>query len=166
MMLLGRGVGQCTARVLRCQVALHPSKIFWRCASSRDEKSQDPAASTPYRGKRSVEGDLLPIADAEAPEDDQASSIDSRLSNRMQLKTSSQRLGSTENVDGMYADIPSDRVEDKAKQYQVHDSQDHLDAFQNVYRRLRRTGRDETDRDVSDSLWKAMEYAKKKKDKG
>lgn len=48
--------------------------------------------------------------------------------------------------------------------YQVHESQDHLDAFQSVYRRLRRTGRDSDDRDVSDSLLKAMDYAKKKKD--
>ena len=34
-------------------------------------------------------------------------------------------------------------------------SQDHLDAFQSVYRRLRRTGRDSEDKDVSDSMLKA-----------
>ena len=39
--------------------------------------------------------------------------------------------------------------------YQVCKSQDHLDAFQSVYRRLRRTGRDAEDKDVSDSMLKA-----------
>ena len=42
-----------------------------------------------------------------------------------------------------------------APRYQVCKSQDHLDAFQSVYRRLRRTGRDSEDKDVSDSMLKA-----------
>ncbi|CAE7942849.1 unnamed protein product [Symbiodinium sp. KB8] len=150
-----------------------PPKLFWcrpGCARSagsvRDEKDEASTSdATPYRGRCSVEGVILPIADTEAPEEDQASSIDSRLSNRLQLKKSSQQLGSTEGP-GMYAEVPSDRVEDKAKLYHVHESQDHLDAFQNVFRRLRRTGRDETDKDVSDSMLKAMEYARKKKEGG
>ncbi|CAE7523569.1 unnamed protein product, partial [Symbiodinium sp. CCMP2456] len=150
-----------------------PQKLFWcrpGCArsagSGRDEKDEASTSdATPYRGRCSVEGVILPIADTEAPEDDQASSIDSRLSNRSQLKASSQQLGSTEGP-GMYAEIPSDRVEDNARLYHVHESQDHLDTFQNVFRRLRRTGRDETDKDVSDSMLKAMEYARKKKQGG
>ena len=60
---------------------------------------------------------------------------------------------------------PFNIVTMKRLRYQVHESQDHLDAFQSVYRRLRRTGRDSEDRDVSDSLLKAMDYARKKKEK-
>ncbi|CAE7709556.1 unnamed protein product [Symbiodinium pilosum] len=147
----------------------HPSNFVWRHASSKkDDNGSVPVAdqleAARYRGKCSVEGLVLPIADAEVPEDDQTSSIDSRLSNRLQPKASSQRLMGSTDAAGMYVEIPSDRVEDKAKEYQVHENLDHLDAFQNVYRRLRRTGRDSGEKDVSDSLLKAMEYAKKKKD--
>eukprot|EP00435_Cladocopium_sp_Y103_P004116 s3052_g1.t1 len=56
---------------------------------------------------------------------------------------------------GMYAETPKDRTAGVAKAYQVCKSQDHLDAFQSVYRRLRRTGRDAEDKDVSDSMLKA-----------
>ena len=39
-----------------------------------------------------------------------------------------------------------------------------MDTFQDVFRRLRRKGRaDDDDRDVSDSILKAMEYARRRK---
>ncbi|CAJ1334140.1 unnamed protein product [Effrenium voratum] len=116
---------------------------------------------TPFRGKYSVEGVLLPNAD-QAAED--APGIDERLGNRLRPKASSQRLEQAASTEGMYAKLPTDRSTDINKEYQVHESQDHLEAFQKVFRRLRRTGRGESDQDVSNSILKAMEYARKKKE--
>ncbi|CAK9032273.1 unnamed protein product [Durusdinium trenchii] len=105
-----------------------------------DGKDMKKAAQA-FRGKYSVEGTLLPNADSEVPEDDAALSIDSRLGNRAQAKPSSKRLEQESSAGpGMYAKIPEDRTAEVAKKYHVYKSQDHLDAFQSVYRRLRRTG--------------------------
>ncbi|CAL1141790.1 unnamed protein product [Cladocopium goreaui] len=117
-----------------------------------------------FRGRYCVEGALLPNADLEVPTDSASQSIDDRLSNRTETKMSSQRLQQEASVGpGMYAETPKDRTAGVAKTYQVCKSQDHLDAFQSVYRRLRRTGRDAEDKDVSDSMLKAMEYVKQSK---
>eukprot|EP00931_Biecheleriopsis_adriatica_P050406 TRINITY_DN29180_c0_g1_i1.p1 TRINITY_DN29180_c0_g1~~TRINITY_DN29180_c0_g1_i1.p1 ORF type:complete len:194 (+),score=51.60 TRINITY_DN29180_c0_g1_i1:59-640(+) len=124
------------------------------------------AKASPFQGKLSIEGVLLPMDDAAALADDKASSIEARLQDRLKQKESSSALLTKTDEAGMFGSKPSDIAEQHASEaYRVEGSVDHLDTFQDVFRRLRRTGRDFDDRDVSDSMLKVMDYMKKKKSK-
>eukprot|EP00930_Biecheleria_cincta_P031079 TRINITY_DN21563_c0_g1_i1.p1 TRINITY_DN21563_c0_g1~~TRINITY_DN21563_c0_g1_i1.p1 ORF type:complete len:190 (+),score=51.00 TRINITY_DN21563_c0_g1_i1:107-676(+) len=160
------------------------AELLWACESrhfvsggSSSSSSSQPspekpetvaeAKPKPFQGKYSIEGVLLPIEDLEAPEESSISSIESRLQDRLRQKSTSSKLMEKEDKGGMFRAVPADAKEAPAwKEFQVKGEIDHLDEFQNVMRRLRRTGRDHDERDLSDSMLKAMEYTKKNKKKG
>eukprot|EP00933_Yihiella_yeosuensis_P081758 TRINITY_DN95447_c0_g1_i1.p1 TRINITY_DN95447_c0_g1~~TRINITY_DN95447_c0_g1_i1.p1 ORF type:complete len:194 (-),score=40.78 TRINITY_DN95447_c0_g1_i1:112-693(-) len=136
--------------------------------STSSSNSNDKKQAAPYQGKHSIEGVLLPILDAEAVEDGESqATIEDRLQHRLKAKISSSSLSATaSSADGasMFGHQPSDCAAPKrTAAYQVEGSTEHLDEMQTVLRKLRRTGRDETDKDVSDSMLKVMEYLKQKK---
>merc|ERR1712110_602592 len=119
--------------------------------------NDDPAAgAAPFQGTYVVEGAVLPIADSEADAAGfgASSSIEERLRRRRQKNSNSTSLAE----DGtFFGDAPADRTSDDSASYQpTAIGGEHLDEFQSVYRKLRRTGRNEDDRDVSDSMKKAM----------
>jgi len=118
-------------------------------------------AAAPHKGKYLSEGDELPIA-----QDD----IEIRLSSRTRLKTSSAALfaqtSSEAPSDAMFGPEASDLVADKYSETRV-DELGNVDSdhFQDVYRRMRRTGRDsENDRDASDAMLKVIEYTNRMKE--
>lgn len=177
--LARRGLPRFRAELLRACGACESSRHFaswWGSSSSSSSrppsKPDEPETGAgpkpkPFQGQLSFEGVLLPIEDLEAPEESDISSIESRLQDRLRQKSTSSKLMQKEDRAGMFAAIPSDvKAAPVWKEYQVKGEIDHMDEFQDVMKRLRRSGRDHDDRDLSDSMLKAMEYAKKKKKKG
>mmetsp|Transcript_88530 Transcript_88530/g.274081 ORF Transcript_88530/g.274081 Transcript_88530/m.274081 type:complete len:202 (-) Transcript_88530:24-629(-) len=124
------------------------------------------ASPAPFRGRYVVEGTLLPMEETDPGAAESHGSIEDRLQHRLQAKDSSTRL-STEagGHEGMFRAAPADLAPaHRSEEYRVTDGNEHLEAFQSVFRRLRRTGRNpEDDRDVSDSMLKVLEYVQRKK---
>eukprot|EP00929_Paragymnodinium_shiwhaense_P114038 TRINITY_DN82349_c0_g1_i1.p1 TRINITY_DN82349_c0_g1~~TRINITY_DN82349_c0_g1_i1.p1 ORF type:complete len:223 (+),score=38.75 TRINITY_DN82349_c0_g1_i1:76-744(+) len=161
-------------------------------APSSSSQPSDEKKAAPHKGHYVVEGVKLPMADEAAQGflAGEADDAEARLATRLRLKKSSQALmGQREHDDtaapvaedkiesqleaprGMFAKQANDKVEDAHAAFRVGTgvgNTEHLNTFQDVYAKLRRTGRDGLndplmDRDVSDSLKYAMEYTRKKK---
>lgn len=137
--------------------------IFERSSSASSSTARRADAAAPFKSKLAVEGELLPIADAALEND--AEAIEARLQQRLLQKASSAALGAQASDEGgMFRILPTDRTVDETVAFQVRPSQEFLDNFQNVFRRLRRNGRrGDDERDVSDSMLKTLLYMKKRK---
>mmetsp|Transcript_60039 Transcript_60039/g.113150 ORF Transcript_60039/g.113150 Transcript_60039/m.113150 type:complete len:175 (-) Transcript_60039:54-578(-) len=124
------------------------------------------AEASPFQGRLSSEGMVLPIADADSDAlYSDSSSIEERLQRRLRRKTTSAGLGAQEDAAGMFLEDRKDRPEaGKWEAFQVADNKEHLEAFQNVVRRLR-VRREAGQRDPSQSMDKVMDYLLKKKKK-
>mmetsp|Transcript_53880 Transcript_53880/g.125923 ORF Transcript_53880/g.125923 Transcript_53880/m.125923 type:complete len:173 (+) Transcript_53880:50-568(+) len=136
-----------------------------RAGSSGNDAGSNlgPPSSRKYQGAFVVEGEKLPIAEENQSVAEAAgstSSIEERLQNRLIGKQSSARLEADKD-ETMFCEA-QDRTEDKGAAYRNTPVQDHMDAFQTVYRRLRQTNRDANSKDVSNAIKKVMEYQQRK----
>eukprot|EP00928_Gymnodinium_smaydae_P044440 TRINITY_DN29644_c0_g1_i2.p2 TRINITY_DN29644_c0_g1~~TRINITY_DN29644_c0_g1_i2.p2 ORF type:complete len:195 (+),score=50.18 TRINITY_DN29644_c0_g1_i2:3-587(+) len=137
-------------------------------SSSRGGDGKDAPASAPFHGRYVIEGQVLPIAEADGVvAEREADEIESRLSRRTRAKASSSGLTSADAAAasaGMFVEASDRAAEHASKAYQVEGGNwDYLDGLPDVLKRLRKTNRDFDDRDVSDSLKHAMEYVRRRK---
>uniref|UniRef100_A0A7S1AXI9 Uncharacterized protein n=1 Tax=Noctiluca scintillans TaxID=2966 RepID=A0A7S1AXI9_NOCSC len=126
------------------------------------ERAAKMPVAAPFRGKYTIEGQVLPIADTSSNVG--VDSIEARLGRRMSANRASESLEASMDTARMFVAQPTDRVTDVNACHQPIEAHlDHTENFQKVFRRLRRTGRNDDQREASDSLKKVMEYLEKKK---
>merc|ERR1719401_2116874 len=95
---------------------------------------------------------------------EESRSIDARLQQRLAAKSSSAKLMQEADPQGMFRDQPADCTKDQTAEYHVAQSQEFLEQFQDIFKRIRQTGRQPSqERDVSDSILKAMHYKAKRR---
>merc|ERR1712129_292300 len=137
--------------------------------SSNNSTEAVEVKATPFEGRCVVEGVVLPMADAkveEALRTAESDSIEGRLQRRLRDKTSSAQLMSQAgDPAGMFVASPRDlAAKHPSHVHRVAESTEHLNEFQSTLKRLRQTGRDHSDeRDVSDSMVKALQYMERRK---
>jgi len=131
--------------------------------------------SSPYHGRGSVEGEVLPVASSHAAA---SNSMDQEteelLRSGLCLKKSSVALGSQQQTtdghcsESMFRPIPADLAQEHASRAdQPYKNMDHLENIQAVLRRLRGRTIDPTDaRDVSNTMMQALRYAEKRRKAG
>eukprot|EP00747_Dinoflagellata_sp_TGD_P168218 gnl/TRDRNA2_/TRDRNA2_194091_c0_seq1.p1 gnl/TRDRNA2_/TRDRNA2_194091_c0~~gnl/TRDRNA2_/TRDRNA2_194091_c0_seq1.p1 ORF type:complete len:188 (-),score=35.64 gnl/TRDRNA2_/TRDRNA2_194091_c0_seq1:116-679(-) len=164
MRLLLRGRSASSVAWLKGHHSAAPARLRFRALAQRFAASDDSSAGkAPYSGKHAIEGNVLPIAEDEDLDAGATMTIEERLQRRLKRKQSSLGLESTQEV-GADTSNPVDVQEDPSAKYQVTQRQDHNEHFQDMFRRLRRTGRDPNDeRDAGAAMQRVLEYQKGRK---
>lgn len=121
-----------------------------------------PRTATTHRGGGLDVTQVLPIADTSSNVG--LNSIEARLERRMSANSASESLEASMDTARMFVAQPTDCVTDVNAFHQPIEAHlDHTENFQKVFRRLRQTGRNDDQRDASDSMKKVMQYLEKKK---